>query len=140
MRSVAVLMIGAAVALGITTLAFAHAERTLSAASPSHVAVVTTNDFRVVVSATKTGPGLSPTADVVVAIFQRRGRNWAATKRVVLPGRYFWHTISGLRAICRLELRTAAKRGAAGLRLKIQLLVTPSLGCGRLHDYLLAGS
>lgn len=138
MRSVAVLA-GVAVALVITSLALARGERQLSA-SRSNVAIVTTNDFRVVVSAIKTGAGQSPTADVVVASFQRRGSEWGTTKRIVLPGLYFWHTVSGPRAICRIELNTASSRSVPQPRLKIQFLVTPSVGCGRVHDYVVGDS
>jgi hypothetical protein len=137
MRAIAVVMIGGALSLGAATLERASADRNTSIAPPVEVAVVTAKDFRVVLSATRSSRGAAPTAKVVAAVFRRDAGRWIGTGRHVLPGTYFWHTITGPRAICRLELNTAITPAVARPRVTIQLLQSPSLGCARAHDYFL---
>jgi hypothetical protein len=108
-----------------------------SAATQKRVADLRTTDFRVVVTATKRGSGSAPTAKVAVVTFQRRDGSWVHTGSHVLRGSYFWHTVSGSRAICRFEFHTAAARTRERPRATVQLLMTPSLGCARAYEFVL---
>lgn len=125
------LMLGAPIASATDT-------RYTSSASQTRLADMRTADFRVVVSATKSGSGRAPTAKAAVATFHRSDGRWLRTGRHVLRGSYFWHTLSGPNAICRLDLQTAAARANERPHVTVQLLMTPSLGCARAYDFVLA--
>jgi len=110
-------------ALALAVAASAQAARTIASA--------TTSDYRVVLSASKRGGGGgAPAATVRIALFQRSGNRWRPIGARRVPGTYFWHTVTGARAVCRLDVRTAGEA-----RVVVQLLVTPSIGCGRAHSY-----
>ena len=63
---------------------------------------------------------------MTVSTFERSGGRWRETNEKSLAGPYFWKTITGPLAVCRLELRTAGGKPRA----LVQLLRSPSLGCG----------
>jgi hypothetical protein len=90
------------------------------------VGVVSSKDYRAVVTAHRASAGGAPTATVDVTTYARRGAAWRrlATKR--LGGTYFWNTVTSPRAVCSLQLVTAG----ASPRVVVRLLVTPSIGCG----------
>jgi hypothetical protein len=132
MRSVIAVVVGLTVALSIAAVALAAGDR--AAAPSARIAEVSTTDLRAVVTATKRGNDAPPTAQVAVSTFKRASGTWSRTGRHVLPGTYFWNTVTGSRAVCRLELRTSPTRRP---RLLVQLLTTPSIGCGRAHELVL---
>jgi hypothetical protein len=114
----------------------APSENVATAAAP--LATLTTSDFRVVVTAEKAGNGGAPTALVEVRISQRVGGRWRVTDSHRLKGPYFWNVVTGPRAVCRLEIRTAGTASAPRPRTVVQLLQTPSVGCGPAANYPLA--
>jgi hypothetical protein len=134
----------AAIGLGVAAALVATAYATRSDAARSdgvattarQIATLTTSDFRVVVRAKKAGNGGAPTAVVEVTTSQRVGGRWRATGTHRLKGPYFWNTVTGARALCRLEVRTAA----SAPRAVVQLLLTPSIGCGPATSYPLVGA
>jgi hypothetical protein len=131
--ALAVLGLGGGVYLG-------SAARSEGAAStaPASVAVVTSDDFRVVVTAAKgASGGGAPTAVVTATTFERTAGRWQRTGTYRLNGTYFWNTVTGPRALCQLELRTAGARPGFRPQVRLQLLVSPALGCGRTHSYAL---
>ncbi len=102
------------------------------------VAVLTTADLRVVVVATRSSGGGTPTAEVRVAFARRVRGGWREAGEKRLPETYFWHTVTGPRAVCRLETATAGSRAAFRPYVAVQLLLSPSLGCGRPYRISLA--
>jgi hypothetical protein len=72
--------------------------------------------------------GSPPTARVVVTTYRRDGAAWKRIASHRLAGTYFWNTVTAPRAICELQLVAA---GSSRPHVTVQLLVTPSIGCGR---------
>jgi hypothetical protein len=103
------------------------------AARVATIAVITTQDFRVAVVARRLDGGSTPTADVRVGVARRVGGSWRESGETRLGETYFWNTVSGARAVCRLEIKTAATGSASGPHVTVQLLLSPSLGCGRTY-------
>jgi hypothetical protein len=116
------------VALVAAALATAGGEGV--AATTKSIASTTTSDFRVVVTAERRGGGPAPTAALTATTFARAENRWRHTGTHSLGGSYFWKTVTGPRAVCRLEIRTTGPGTAFEPRAIVQLLVTPSLGCG----------
>jgi hypothetical protein len=107
-----------------------------SAAAARTVATATTTDFRVVLTASKGKPaGGAPTAAVRIQLYGRSGHGWRPTASRRVPGTYFWNTVTGGHAVCRLDLRTAGEARNFRPVALVQLLVTPALGCGRALSY-----
>ncbi len=102
------------------------------------VAVLTTRDFRVAVVAKRLNGGVTPTAEVRFAVARRVRSGWRETGETRLRETYFWHTVTGPRAVCRLEIATAGLRGSFRPRVTVQLVLSPSLGCGRTYRVPLA--
>jgi hypothetical protein len=73
------------------------------------------------------GGGNAPIARVTVTTYTRHGGPWRRAGGSQLHGTYFWHVVSAPHALCRLQLATADAR----VRVTVQVLVTPSIGCGR---------
>ena len=100
-------------------------------ASPAvSIATVTTRDFRVAVVATRASGGAAPTADVRLEVAHRVGTSWRERGEIRLRGPHFWQTVTGPRSICRLEIATAGSRTSFRPQVTVQLLRSPSLGCG----------
>jgi hypothetical protein len=100
------------------------------------IAAANTPDFRVeVVAQRRAGSGGAPTAAVTATISKRTGGRWRVTATHRLRSTYFWHTVTGPLAVCGLELATT--RGRPGFRpyVAVQLLQSPSLGCGKVHRF-----
>jgi hypothetical protein len=97
------------------------------------VAAITTQDFRVAVVARRLDGGSAPTADVRVSVARRVGGSWRESGERRLGETFFWNNVSGPRAVCRLEINTAGTRSASGPHVMAQLLLSPSLGCGRRY-------
>jgi hypothetical protein len=125
-------MIGLGIVAAVVIATSAAAGSSAARTAPTRVGTLATSDFRVVVTAEKgrNGSG-APTAAVRVTTSQRIGGRWRATGTHRLDGTYFWHTVTGPRAVCGLELRTTGDRPRA----VVQLLVTPSIGCGPAASY-----
>ena len=92
-----------------------------------------TQEFRVAVVAKRLDGGSTPTAEVTVGPARRVGGSWREFGAQRLRETYFWHTLSGPRAICRLEINTAGTRAASGPHVTVRLLLSPSVGCGRMY-------
>jgi len=97
------------------------------------VATATTSDFRVAVVAERLGGGATPTAEVTAAVAQRVGRSWRERRELRLAETYFWRTVTGPRAVCRVEIATASTPTGGRPYVSIRLLQSPSLGCGPTH-------
>jgi hypothetical protein len=95
------------------------------------VGVVTTREFRAAVVATRLSGGSTPTAEVRVGLARRVAGSWRELGERRLGETYFWNTVSGPRAVCRLEIATAGTRPSFEPHVTVALLLTPSLGCGR---------
>ena len=101
-------LVSAAVATGGSGAGTAAAS-----ATSRTIASTTTSDFKVLVSARNLGGGGgAPSAAVTVRTFERAGAGWRRTNERRLAGTYFWKTITGPLAICRLEIRTTAAQAA----------------------------
>jgi hypothetical protein len=137
MRSSIAAVVGVTLALSTAAIAFAGDGGARAAAPSKRIAEVSTTDLRAVVTATKRGNDAAPTAQVAVLTFKRTSGSWSRTGRHVLRGPYFWHTVTGPSAICRLDLRGGTPAPSKPPRLVIQLLTTPSIGCGRAHHLIL---
>ena len=136
-RSVAVTFV-VVVALVAAALATAGGEQ--ARATAKTIASTTTSDFRVVVSAANLGGGGgAPAAAVTVRTFERSGGDWRRTSERRLAGPYFWKTLTGPYAVCRLEIRTTAAKAGFRPHATVQLLRSPSLGCGPVSTHPLAG-
>jgi hypothetical protein len=105
-----------------------------SAEKVATIGAITTKDFRVAVVATRLA-GAPPTADVRVGMARRVGSSWRELGERRLPGTYFWHTMSGPRPVCRLQVTTAGRGGSFRPFVVVQLLQSPSLGCGRAYRF-----
>lgn len=128
-----------ALAAGLSLLALggaqstAASERTEAGTSQARVATVasvTTGDFRVAVVARRLG-GSPPTADLRVGIARRVGGSWRERGQRRLDESAFWWTVTGPRAVCRLEIATAGRSPSFRPFVTVQLLQSPSLGCGK---------
>jgi hypothetical protein len=106
----------------------ARAERADDNPRVATVATVRTADFRVAIVATRVDGGGAPTADVRLGIAKRVGSGWRERREVRLKEIYFWRTVTGPRAVCRLQVATARSPEVG-----TQLLQSSSLGCGPLH-------
>jgi hypothetical protein len=104
-----IVLASCAVAMAATPLADARAKTEQRATSSPAVSIATvaTRDFRVAVVATRLTRGATPTADVRVGIAQRIAGGWREKGETRLEATYFWRTVTGPRAICKLELATA---------------------------------
>ena len=129
-HSVAVALV-VAVVLVVGALATADTgSGSQTAAAAKTIASTTTSDYRVVVTATKQSSGSAPEASLTATTFERRGGAWQHTREHRLGGIYFWKSVTGPKAVCRLEIKTAGTRPGFRPRATVQLLLTPSLGCG----------
>ena len=131
-RSVGVSLV-VALALGVVAQAGARGE---ASTNTKTIASTTTSDFRVVVTAQRRGGGSAPTAALTATTFARTDNAWRRTGRRALGVSYFWKTVTGPRAVCRLEIRTAGASAAFRPHVVVQMLVTPSLGCGPVERIL----
>jgi hypothetical protein len=132
----AVIVLAAAVATLHLTAAEARTDG--SQTTRKTVASLTTRDVRVVVEATRVNRGATPAARVRVAIARRVRGTWRELREARLRQTYFWHALTGPHAVCRLELATTRSRVAYRPYVVVQLLQSPSLGCGRTYRIPLA--
>jgi hypothetical protein len=132
-RSVAVTLV---VVVALVAAALATARDEGASAAAKTIASTTTSDFRVVVSAANLGGGGgAPEAAVTVRTFERSGGDWRRTSERRLAGPYFWKTLTGPQAVCRLEIRTTAAKTGFRPHATVQLLRSPSLGCGPVNAH-----
>ena len=110
-----------------------------SSSAPVTIASATTSDFRVVLVATKRSGGEIPEARVTLRTFERVRGGWRRTGVYAVSGIYFWKTVTAPRAVCRLEIRTGGAQARFSPHAVVQLLLSPSLGCGRASAYSLVG-
>jgi hypothetical protein len=94
------------------------------------IASASTTDFRVVLTAVKRGGGSVPEAEIWVTTSERLRGGSVRTGERSLRGSYFWKVVTGPRAVCRLEIRTTGRGTSFRPRAIVQLLLSPSLGCG----------
>jgi hypothetical protein len=134
----------AVTALASSLVAFAASQSTAmgspsgaqqSAVRTATVAVVMTREFRVAVVATRSSGASPPTAEVRVGLARRVGGGWREFGEKRLGETNFWNTVSRPHAICRLEIATAGTGRGSRSRVTVQLLVSPSIGCGRVYRF-----
>jgi hypothetical protein len=99
----------------------------------ANVGVITTHDFRVAVVARRLAGGSTPAAEVRVGLARRIQGSWRELPERKLGETYFWNTVSDAHAICRLQIETVGTRRRPGSQVTVQLLLSPSLGCGRVY-------
>jgi hypothetical protein len=130
----AAVVAGSVVALVATqpTAARARGETPLTPRYAS-VATLTTRDFRVALGAYRVDREATPSADVRLAVARRVGSSWRESGETPLRQTYFWHAVTGPRALCRLEISTGGSQQSFRPHVTVQLLLSPSLGCARTH-------
>ena len=128
-RCMTLALTAGAAALSLTSLGTA-APRV--APVPTTIATLSSLDYRAVLTAQRESSGAAPTAAVRLVIYSRAGGEWhrAATHR--LSGTFFWKTVTAPHGICEIDLRTTGTP-----RLAVQLLESPSVGCGRTQTFAL---
>lgn len=129
---------GAALVAALPVATGAPRQSDARAARVTSIATLTTRDFRVAVVARRLNGGATPTAEVRVRLAQRAGGRWRDLGERRLDDSYFWHVVRGPRAVCRLAIATAGARSSFRPYVTLQLLVSPSLGCGRAYRLPLA--
>jgi hypothetical protein len=137
-RRVAMAAVIALAALLAAYVSSSRAGGDSAAAASRTIGTASTSDFRVVLTATKLDGGSAPAAQVTVTTSRKVAGDWRRTGGGRLVGTYFWKTLIGPRAVCRLELRTTGGVTESP-RAVVQLLQTPSLGCGPQVAYSLTG-
>jgi hypothetical protein len=110
-----------------------------TAAKATTIATATSLDYRVDVTARKISGGNAPTAEIIVTNYQRSNGHWRPAGTSQIPGIYFWKTVSAPHSLCRLEIDTARAPAAGVPRAIVQVLVSPSIGCGRTQTIPLSG-
>jgi hypothetical protein len=136
---VGLILVAGAVLVGVASAQPAHrtvriavAPTTLPAVS---IATSTARDLRVAVVAVRSSGGATPTAEVRVALARKIGGSWRETTEMRLLEAYFWRTVTGPGAICKLEITTVAAPKPLRPHVTVRLLRSPSLGCGPLHRF-----
>jgi hypothetical protein len=119
--------------LALVALGSTSAESRPTAPRAATVSLVTTHDFRVAVLTKRLTGGSAPTAEVRVDLARRVGAGWRELGERRLGETFFWHTISGPRAVCRLSIATTGARPSFQPYVTLQLPLSPSLGCGRTY-------
>ena len=137
-RRVAATALVAFAALLVAYVSSSPAGSDTDAATAKTIGSASTSDFRVVLTATKLEGGAAPAARVTVTTSRKAGSAWRRTGVRHLAGTYFWKTLTGPRAVCRLELRTTGG-ATSSPRAVVQLLQTPSVGCGPQSVHSLTG-
>jgi hypothetical protein len=115
-----------ALAIG-TALAALWLVGAAGAAADTTIATATSGQVRVTLVAHELA-GAPPTARVTVTTYRRAQGRWLRVANSRLRGTYFGRVVRAPHALCRLQLATA---GAAHPHVTVQLLVTPSIGCGQ---------
>jgi hypothetical protein len=96
------------------------------------VGEVTTQDYRAVVLAHRLG-GAPRTAKVRVGFARRVSGRWRELGERRLDETYFWRTVTGPRAVCRLEIETVGPGARVRPSVTVRLLLSPSIGCGNTY-------
>src|SRR5690348_2363147 len=130
--------VGAAAA-ALVSAAIVSARGT-AAATTKTIATTSSVDYRAVVIAHRLSGGRAPRAGISVVVSTKSGKRWTRARSRVLVGTFFWKTVTGPRAVCRLLLATAPSNPSGPPSVVVQLLQTPSLGCGRPITVLLPNS
>lgn len=96
------------------------------------IGATSTEEHDYVVVARNNGESqVPPTATVTLMVDPIRTGPPSATASIGDTRDYFWHSVTGEGGICLLD----ASASAAGETVAVQLLQSPSLGCGRLHIF-----
>jgi hypothetical protein len=106
----------------------------LASSPPTEQLAVATfdQDLMVSLTATKGSGGGAPTATVRFVAYELTARGWTRIGSHVV-GRedgWFWKVLTGGHAVCRF-----ASGDRPPVKVKIRLLVTPSIGCSQLYTY-----
>ena len=118
-------------ALALTSLGIA-APRV--APLPTTIATLSSLDYRAVLTAQRESGGAAPTAAVRLVIYSRVHGGWHRAGVHRLSGTFFWKTVTAPHGICEIHLRTTGTP-----RLAVQLLESPSVGCGRTQTFGMGG-
>ena len=116
---------GLALALGAILLTIASAA-TGATTSARTIATTSSSDFRADLVAQRSSGGQAPTAGLTVVTYERGQSSWKRLGSHRIAGTFFWKTVTGPRAICRLELATVGHA-----RVIVQTLVSPAIGCAK---------
>jgi len=123
------------VALGAVTAVAASAAGA-SLPQRRQFAVTTLSNFKVVLTATRTG-GHSFRATVTAAGYRRSGSDWKliATKRIGKAGGWYWFSVDtcSLTVTQMKNTKTGSPPVAAFDSAKVSLLITPAIGCSRTY-------
>src|SRR6185437_8578159 len=82
----AVLLAGAVLALAVPAAGAASRSKAVATVSNAH--------YRAVVQAAKTSGGAAPTARASILVYARLHGSWERTRTQLLPGTYFWKTLT----------------------------------------------
>jgi hypothetical protein len=124
--------------LAVAAFVCARAGASPQASAAKTIGTVTTVDVRAKLVAARTGGGAAPTARVTVQADRLVDGQWRHLAAHRLAGTYFWNTVTGPAAICHLDVVTAGL-GRTKAHLAVQMLVTPSIGCGKEQTVTLGG-
>jgi hypothetical protein len=120
--------------VGTTLIVATTAGAATQSTKTKTIATAADTAFRVDVFARQTRPGDAPTATITIATYRRVEGGWRLLGNTPLRETFFWNTVTGPRAVCNLNLATA---GTA--HVTVQLLTSPSIGCGKAHTIKLPG-
>lgn len=122
--------------IAVTTAAAVSAHGT---AQPQRrqIATATLTHFRVVLTATRGGPGHRLQATVTAAGFRRSAGHWKliASKRVGAVNGWFWFSVEPC-ALATTGLKNNSQPSppvTVSESMKVSLLITPAIGCSRTY-------
>ena len=84
-----------------------------------------------VVTAQRSSGGSAPSAPVDATAYRWSHGHWHRLESRRLAGPFFWKVVSAPHAVCELAIATSG--GGAKPQARVQLLVSPSIGCGRAY-------
>jgi hypothetical protein len=123
-------------ALAVLLVLTAAVAAPAGAAPAETIGTVASVDYRVVVTARRSSGGSAPTARVDATTYRWSHGGWQRLGTRRLAGTFFWKVVSSPHAVCELAIATAG--GRAKPQATVQLLISPSLGCGRVYRMNLA--
>src|SRR5262245_50052934 len=113
-------------ALALAAILLTIASAATGATTARTIATTSSSDFRADLVAQRSSGGKAPAANLTVVTYERGQGVWNRLGSPRGTGTCFWKTVTGPRAICKLELATVGHA-----RVIVQMLVTPAIGCGR---------
>lgn len=120
--------------IAVTTTAAVSAHGT-SQPQRRQIAAATLTNFRVVLTATRGGPGHRLQATVTANGYRRSGGHWKliATQRVGQVNGWFWFSVQPC-SLTATQLKNNVKPSPPVIvsdTMRVSLLITPAIGCSR---------